>query len=106
MIDDYVMNDTWLDELLVDQTAHEGNEERVLDEESKEYGYGFGWRRRGVLERLKVRKRRRRSEENCLFQDEIGKLIDLEDPENTKIEERKIKSALRDRKKFNGEHYL
>ncbi|GMR48245.1 hypothetical protein PMAYCL1PPCAC_18440 [Pristionchus mayeri] len=79
------------DELLVEQSAHEGEEESAVDEESKEYGYGFGWRRRGVLLRLK---------------DEIGKLIDLDDPENTKIDERKIKSALRDRKKFNGEHYL
>ncbi|GMS96158.1 hypothetical protein PENTCL1PPCAC_18333, partial [Pristionchus entomophagus] len=83
--------DTVGDELLLDQTAHEGKEESALDEESKEYGYGFGWRRRGVLERLK---------------DEIGKLIDIDDAENTKIDERKIKSALRDRKKFNGEHYL
>ncbi|GMT24086.1 hypothetical protein PFISCL1PPCAC_15383 [Pristionchus fissidentatus] len=83
--------DTVGNELLVDQSQHEGKEESVVDEESREYGYGFGWRRRGVLLRLK---------------DEIGKLIDLEDAENTKIEERKIMSALRDRRNFNGEHYV
>lgn len=63
----YDRNFICLDELLVDQTAHEGNEESVLDEESKEYGYGFGWRRRGVLERLKVRKRKGVSREMPYF---------------------------------------
>ncbi|CAD6191283.1 unnamed protein product [Caenorhabditis auriculariae] len=55
------------------------------------YGYGFAWRRTGVLEPL---------------QSEIGRLVDLEDSEGVSIEDRRNACFEFDKEHFDSERYL
>ncbi|WKY04970.1 hypothetical protein Q1695_005739 [Nippostrongylus brasiliensis] len=55
------------------------------------YGYGFAWRRKGILGQLSK---------------EIGDLVQLSDPERTAIPDRKTECAEFDEKKFDAERYL
>ncbi|CAJ0952291.1 unnamed protein product, partial [Mesorhabditis belari] len=54
-------------------------------------GYGFGWQKSGVLGSLMA---------------EIGQLVELEDPENSPIDERASQCYKMDVKNFNADHYL
>ncbi|MFH4976779.1 hypothetical protein AB6A40_003488 [Gnathostoma spinigerum] len=77
------------DDLIVQKEPEE--EERVMDELCVKFGYGFGWRRHGVLGRLI---------------DEIGHLIDLEEPETSVIDDRLALCVEYDQLSFQADHYL
>ncbi|KAK6051043.1 hypothetical protein COOONC_11452 [Cooperia oncophora] len=55
------------------------------------YGYGFAWRRKGILGQLN---------------EEIGGLVEITDPEHSVIQERSEQCAERDAEAFDAERYL
>ncbi|KAK6048183.1 hypothetical protein COOONC_14312, partial [Cooperia oncophora] len=55
------------------------------------YGYGFAWRRKGILGQLN---------------EEIGGLVEITDPEHSVIQERSEQCAQRDAEAFDAERYL
>uniref|UniRef100_A0A8R1IM13 Uncharacterized protein n=1 Tax=Caenorhabditis japonica TaxID=281687 RepID=A0A8R1IM13_CAEJA len=57
----------------------------------KKFGYGFGWSKMGVIERLR---------------DEIGKLVDLRNPEEVEIEVRAAECISADYEVFDEGRYL
>uniref|UniRef100_A0A7I4YIQ6 Protein SHQ1 homolog n=1 Tax=Haemonchus contortus TaxID=6289 RepID=A0A7I4YIQ6_HAECO len=61
------------------------------DNSKDDYGYGFAQRRKGILGQLS---------------NEIGKLVEVDDPENSLIHERSAQCAERDSKAFDAERYL
>ncbi|VDK56002.1 unnamed protein product [Anisakis simplex] len=78
------------DEYYVDQSEGRAEEE-PLDEICQMYGYGFAWSRHGVLGRLAV---------------DIDNLIDLEDCEESKIDERYAACCAHDQISFQPDHYM
>lgn len=56
-----------------------------------EFGYGFGWTRHNILSR---------------FRDEIGDLIDLENPDSTSTHQRADQLRDFDLQRFSAQHYL
>lgn len=77
------------DEIFAEQALAE--EEKFTDEVSTIYGYGYGWKRHGVL--LK-------------FQEDVGELFDLKQPDVVPIEERIELCRDFDKQHFKQEHYL
>lgn len=63
----------------------------IEEDRCSEFGYGFAWSRGGVISRMAG---------------EVGKLIDIESPENVKIWKRGKLCKKYDQKLFNAEHYL
>ncbi|CAB3409623.1 unnamed protein product [Caenorhabditis bovis] len=64
---------------------------RLKEPMAKDFGYGFAWKKIGVIERLR---------------DEIGNILDLENPECCEISNRLEKCALYDMENFDEERYL
>ena len=77
----------------------------IKDEEANLYGYGFGWRRTGVLGTTILCFI---SIDKCSEQlrDQIGPFIDLQDPEVVDLKERVRTCAEFDANNFDGERYL
>lgn len=61
------------------------------DEQIREYGYGFGWLRHGVLSK---------------FGAEVDEMFDLRDLETVKISDRLSRILIIDEAAFDSEHYL
>ncbi|KAI6180947.1 Protein SHQ1-like protein [Aphelenchoides besseyi] len=75
-------------EILAEQKIPE--EEELTDEKLKEFGYGFGWQRCGVLEK---------------FGEELNEIFDLTQT-GTKIDDRIQELEGKDGDSFSSEHYL
>ncbi|CAI2349899.1 unnamed protein product [Caenorhabditis sp. 36 PRJEB53466] len=76
-------------EFLVDQEV--SKESEASDYKIEKFGYGFGWSKAGVIERLR---------------EEIGHVVDLPNPEDVEIGLRISKCATFDYKKFDEGRYL
>ncbi|KAF1759703.1 hypothetical protein GCK72_016170 [Caenorhabditis remanei] len=66
----YMLRDSEGNELLVDQEIPSA-ETPKSDTEIKKFGYGFGWTKIGIIERLRG---------------EIGNLVDIQNPEDVEIQ--------------------
>ncbi|KHN78421.1 Protein SHQ1 -like protein [Toxocara canis] len=66
-------------------------EEEPRDELCAQYGYGFGWSRHGVLGRL---------------ESEIDCVVDLEDADNSNIDQRRAACCAHDQLSFQPDHYI
>ncbi|CCD71630.1 Protein SHQ1 homolog [Caenorhabditis elegans] len=78
-------------EFLVEQQPAAEPEEPKSDGKIEKFGYGFGWSKFGVIERLR---------------DEIGKIVDILEPENVEIEKRADKLMEFDWENFDEGRYL
>ncbi|NWQ95232.1 SHQ1 protein, partial [Burhinus bistriatus] len=72
----------------IEQTPYKESEESMLP---LQYRYGFGNLRSGVFQRL---------------QDELSDVIDLKDPDQTPVDERRRKRLAAEAAKFEPDHYL
>lgn len=73
------------------QTLNGSMVDDFMDEKCKLYGYGFACSRCGIIGK---------------FSAEINNLFDLEDPENSLIDERLMDCLRHDQLKFNADHYI
>lgn len=81
-----------LEELYAKQNLTKDQPEKLIcDEICEKYGYGFAWKRHGVLGN---------------FREEIGDLFDIKNPETSLIEKRVQKCFEYDKMKFNPAYYL
>lgn len=76
-------------EFLIDQEV--SNEAEESESKTKKFGYGFGWSKFGVIERLR---------------EEIGKVVDLQNPEAVEIDSRAVECAKTDYRNFDEGRYL
>ncbi|NWU96985.1 SHQ1 protein, partial [Upupa epops] len=72
----------------IEQTPYKESSEDALP---PQYCYGFGNLRSGVFQRL---------------QDELGEVIDIKDPDQTPVDERRRKRLIAEAAKFDPDHYL
>ncbi|NXN94080.1 SHQ1 protein, partial [Rhinopomastus cyanomelas] len=72
----------------IEQTPYKESSENTL---SPQYCYGFGNLRSGVFQRL---------------QDELNEVIDIKDPDQTPVDERRRKRLAAEAAKFDPDHYL
>jgi len=82
-------NDDQDDEILINQEVPK--ESKETDEEIRDFGYGFGWQRHGVLSK---------------FGSELSELFDFENADEIKISDRFAKVQENDEREFDSEHYL